>query len=113
MHTLTPEQLSERVQGLLDAFEEKPPKFIVDTYKIHFPWDRPPLELWPQIQNGPLPPNREAIEIYNKQYTELLMQSIDSDEALRFEAMEPLRNFVMTNYRITKSFGRNLLFERK
>jgi hypothetical protein len=52
MHTLSPEELSGRVQGLLDAFDKNPPKYIVDTLKIHFPWDRPVLELWPSTQNA-------------------------------------------------------------
>ncbi len=47
MHTLPPQQLADRVQEILKAFEKNPPKFIVDTRKIHFPWTRPPLELWP------------------------------------------------------------------
>lgn len=52
MHTLTPPQLSERVAEVLDGFAKQPPKFIVDTYKSHFPWDRPPLELWFSIRNA-------------------------------------------------------------
>lgn len=52
MHTLSPQELSERVAELLSSFEKEPPKFIVDTYKVHFPWDRPPLELWPNIWNA-------------------------------------------------------------
>ncbi|GAI02291.1 unnamed protein product, partial [marine sediment metagenome] len=42
MHTLAPEVLSERVDEILGAFEKEPPKFIVDSRKDHFPWDRPP-----------------------------------------------------------------------
>ncbi len=52
MHTLSPEVLSERVEEILNAFKQKPPKFIVDSRKQHFPWDRPPLELWPSLSNG-------------------------------------------------------------
>ena len=52
MHTLPPAQLAERVQEIIAAFDKKQPKFIVDTRKIHFPWTRPPLELWPSLGNG-------------------------------------------------------------
>jgi 4-amino-4-deoxy-L-arabinose transferase-like glycosyltransferase len=52
MHTLPPKDLAARVQELLDAFAKEPPKFIVDTQNRHFPWDRPPLQLWPTIANG-------------------------------------------------------------
>ncbi|GAI43256.1 unnamed protein product, partial [marine sediment metagenome] len=54
MHTLSPEVLSERIDEILSAFEKEPPKFIVDSRKNHFPWDRPPLELWPLTRKGPI-----------------------------------------------------------
>lgn len=76
MHTLPPEELARRVQELLAAFEKDPPAYIVDTLKIHFPWDRPPLELWPSIRNaigllqylGRLPSDRN-------QWQQLLLQT--------------------------------------
>ena len=52
MNTLSPKVLSERIDEILNSFKDKPPKFIVDSRKNHFPWDRPPLELWPNLQNG-------------------------------------------------------------
>jgi hypothetical protein len=52
MNILSPKVLSERIEEILNSFKDKPPKFIVDSRKNHFPWDRPPLELWPSIQNG-------------------------------------------------------------
>jgi len=52
MHTLPPKDLAERVRELLDAFAKTPPKFIVDTENRHFPWDRPPLQLWPSLSNA-------------------------------------------------------------
>ncbi len=72
MHTLPPPQLAERVQELVVAFEKKPPKFIVDTRKIHFPWNRPPLELWPRMKDGFLPPEEKAM----KQYDTCLWQAV-------------------------------------
>jgi hypothetical protein len=47
MHVLPPQQLADRLREILAAFEKEPPKFIVDSRKNHFPWTRPPLELWP------------------------------------------------------------------
>lgn len=52
MNTLSPKALAERIEEILNAFKNNPPKFIVDSRKNHFPWDRPPLELWPNIWNG-------------------------------------------------------------
>ena len=52
MHILPPQQLADRVHEIVTAFEKNPPKFIVDTRKVHFPWTRPPLELWPSFANG-------------------------------------------------------------
>jgi hypothetical protein len=52
MHTRSPESLSGMVQTILSAFEKKPPKFIVDSRKQHFPWDRPCFELWPSFSNS-------------------------------------------------------------
>ena len=51
MHVRSPESLSNMVQEILTQFEKNPPKFIVDSRKLHFPWDRPCLELWPSLSN--------------------------------------------------------------
>jgi hypothetical protein len=66
MNTLSPKALSERIDEILNSLKDKPPKFIVDSRKNHFPWDRPPLELWPSIQNGiqlikPLPTDQKQL----------------------------------------------------
>jgi hypothetical protein len=111
MHTLPPPQLAERVQELVVAFEKKPPKFIVDTRKIHFPWNRPPLELWPRMKDGFLPPEEKAMKQYDTVYGKLLKEQIDPLEAQRFEAMQPLRSYVMKNYRILKVFGDEVVFQ--
>jgi hypothetical protein len=113
MHTLTPQALSERVGEILDAFEKEPPKFIVDTHKRHFPWDRPPLELWPRTQKGFLPAVPQIISQYDQMYAKMLREQIEPAEALRFEAMKPFREYVMKNYKIVQSFGVNILFQRK
>lgn len=148
MHTLSPQELSERVAELLSSFEKDPPKFMVDTYKIHFPWDRPALELWPNIQNGlrligSLPADQQqawlaiqrtldiqpdgltkdgflrsdkidAVRRYEAAYAKLLHDRIsDPDEARRFEAMKPFRDYVMKNYRVVRTFADQVLFQRK
>ena len=120
MHTLTPQVLSERVSEILDAFEKEPPKFIVDTRKNHFPWDRPPLELWPIVPKGiagiqkpqPLPQDEKTIAIYDQVWSQTL-HNIEPAEALRFEAMKPFREYVMKYYKIVQPFGANILFKRK
>lgn len=153
MHTLPPAQLADRVQEILTAFEKKPPKFIVDTRKIHFPWTRPPLELWPSFGNGarlltsmprdrsqlpnlllrtlniqpsdliqPGGPKKEAflrsdvpdaINRHDAAYEKMLRESVGSDEALRYEAMRPLRAYVMKDYQIVSESEQEILFRRK
>ena len=120
MHTLTPEELSQRINELLTAFKKQPPKFIVDTHKDHFPWDRPPLELWPIVrkdfmgakESHFLQSKAESTE-YNKSWREFLRERVGEDEALRYEAMAPFREFVMSNYEIVPAnFYKYVLFKR-
>ena len=114
MHTLSPAVLSERVQEILNSFKKDPPKFIVDTHKRHFPWDRPALELWPRTPKGFLSSNEQDIRQYEADYAKLLREHIkDPDEVKRFEAMKPFRDYVMKNYRIVQTFGTHVLFQRK
>ncbi|MGB2807989.1 MAG: glycosyltransferase family 39 protein [Sedimentisphaerales bacterium] len=136
MHTLSPEVLSKKIEAMVSTFEKEPPKFIVDTHKVHFPWDRRPLELWPILpkgymgmkETGFLPDNKQIIDLYNTAYSTYLRDNIEPDEALRFEAMRPLREFVMNNYQIAefrqyvrtgdgrllhRMFAENVLFVRK
>jgi hypothetical protein len=121
MHTLTPQVLSERVSEILEAFKKEPPKFIVDTRKIHFPWDRPQLELWPIMRKGVLgvekpqflPQDAKIIAAYDQVWSQMLSK-IDPAEALRYKAMKPLRDYVMKNYTIVqRPFGDHILFQRK
>ncbi|MHC4556426.1 MAG: ArnT family glycosyltransferase [Planctomycetota bacterium] len=113
MHTLPPEALSERIDEILSSFKKQPPKFIVDSRKSHFPWDRPPLELWPQTQKGFLPANEQVVSQYDAAYAKILREKIEPDEALRYEQMKPFREFVMKNYRVVRTFGQHVLFERE
>lgn len=111
MHMLPPEQLAERVQEILHAFEKNPPKFIVDTRKRHFPLTRPPLELWPVTTQGFLRPQDE--KQFDQMYADLLKKKIDPVEAARYEVMQPFRRYVMTNYRVVQDVGGQVLFQRK
>jgi len=113
MHTLTPEELAERIDEILSAFERQLPKFIVDSRKRHFPWDKPPLELWPQTKKGFLPADKRIIDEYDAAYSKMLHEKIGPDEALRYEVMKPFREFVMKNYKIVRPFGQHVLFEIK
>jgi len=146
MHTLPPAQLADRVQEILKAFEKNPPKFIVDTRKIHFPWTRPALELWPNVKNGlrllgSQPRDREQLWLlllrtfdvqptdltkelfvrpedgivrrFDAAYGRALRERIEPAEAARYDVMQPLRSYVMKNYRIVGEFDANVLFQRK
>ena len=128
MHTLPPEELGSRVQEILGAFKEEPPKFIVDSKKVHFPWNRPPLELWPQTRQGFLRVEENAIREYDAGYGGYLRENIAPDEAERYAAMKPFRDYVMANYQIVepgqfvrlqdgrvlhRMFGTHVVFRRK
>ncbi len=144
MHIKAPWQLGIEIHNRVKELQADPPKFIVDSRKIHFPNDRPPLELWPhrfakdKPRGGePIPNNPNFIAQYDILYKKLLAEKLDPrqkennpllatmgwavyrpwdkampDEAQRYEAMKPLREFVMTRYRIVGHFGDHVLFER-
>lgn len=118
-----PPVLSQLVSQLLEEFNQQMPKFIVDSRKRHVPIDRPPYELWTVVRQeqgfnfpGAEKPHfvrSDEIEAYDKGWGRMLRTRFDEDEALRYEAMKPLREFVMKNYRITQLFGEHVLFELK
>jgi len=116
-----PPVLAELVATLISEFEKEMPKFIVDTRKRHIPTIRPPYELWPIVPQGFagakqdqfLPLDENIIAAYDKQWAQMLRTEFDQDEALRYEAMKPFREFVMNNYRIVRLFGQHVLFELK
>jgi len=119
MHIKAPQVLAENMQTLVAALKKEKPKFIVDSRKRHLPLDRLPFELWPVMPEGfmgnkePafLPKNKNVILLYDKMWTDSLRESFGKDEALRYEAFKPLRDFVMTNYHIAKTFGDHIVFE--
>jgi len=147
MHTLPAKDLSARVRELLDAFAKEPPKYIIDTQNRHFPWDRPPLQLWPNIDNGyPLlvnPPSSteqivaallrtfdvrpdeltkdrflradkpDAIRRYDAAFEKALRRGVEPEEARRYEALQPLRSYLMQNYNIVGRFDLHILFKHK
>jgi hypothetical protein len=114
MHIFRPETLSAMVTEMLEVLEEDKPKFIVDTRKIDFPGDRPPLELWPKTPGGFILMDQKQIQTYDVAHSELLAEKFGQDEALRYKAMAPFRKFVMKNYKIVPgSFGEHILFELK
>ncbi len=114
-----PQTFDKMIKDLLADFEKQRPKFIVDSRKRHVPMERPPYELWPIVPKdfigmkkaGFLPSNKIVIEAYEKEWSDLLRDKFDEDEALRFEMLKPFRDFVMNNYRIVRMFGQHVLFE--
>jgi 4-amino-4-deoxy-L-arabinose transferase-like glycosyltransferase len=113
MHTLPPAQLAERVQEILHAFGQRPPKFIVDSRKMHFPFTRPPLELWPRVKDGFVPPQDDIMRQYDQMYVSYLKEKVDPVEARRYEVLQPLRAYVMKNYQVVTDVGGQVLFRRK
>jgi len=115
MHVMAPDRLASYVRWqLVEPMRRNGlPAFIVDSRKQHFPWDRPPLELWPMGAQGPIKPGELAT--YEKVYRGMLAERIDEDEAARFDAMGLLRRFVMTHYDIVpdRRFGTHLVLARR
>ena len=82
--------------------------------------NRPPFELWPIAPKGFMGAKQKhflsseaEIAAYDKWWTDILRNQFDDEEAIRYEVIKPLREFVMQNYRIVQMFGRHVLFERK
>ena len=124
MHILPPERLAGFVLHLIECFEKQPPVFLVDSRKRHFPFDRPPLELWPvmpsrqggQVQLVFASSEPAVLESYEQSYRAMLEKQFGPEEARRFEAMKPLRDYVMTHYRIVQEVSSpysHVLLERK
>ena len=44
---------------------------------------------------------------------QMLEKRIEPNEAERYEAMKPFREFVMNNYKVAGQFGPQIVFERK
>ena len=117
----TPAKLEDMVVELLTEFERQRPRFIVDSRKRHVPMDRPPYELWPIAPKGFmrtqkagfLPLDDKVIAAYDKWWAQSLRKNFDEDEALRYEALKPFREFVMKNYKIVGTFGQHVLFQLK
>ena len=121
MHIKPPKQLKGQIRALVAKMKKEPPKFIVDTRKRHIPWNRPPLELWPVVPAklfGNKKPyflrnDKREITAYDTWYSNELKTKIDKQEALRYQAMKPLRDFVMTYYKpVNQNFGDHRLYER-
>ncbi|MHC4528225.1 MAG: ArnT family glycosyltransferase [Planctomycetota bacterium] len=116
-----PARMTERVEELLAEFERERPKFIVDSRKRHVPMERPPYELWPFVQKGFmgmqrgtfLPRNDDIVARYDAEWSATLRRRFDEDEALRYEILKPLREFVMQNYKRANVFGQHVLFQLK
>jgi len=118
MHVYPPKVLQKVVSDLIASFKKDSPRYIVDTHNRHFPYDPPrlPLELWPTIpQKGLIPLDPNVVGQYEQAYYQMLKDRADQwpDEAERFIAMKPLRDYVMANYKPVQAFGDHVIFERK
>jgi hypothetical protein len=118
MHTKSTEDMSKLMSDLLTVFNKKKPKFIVDSRKYEFPYDRPPLPLWPTVMKSRgdfqlMQGNDEQIAQFDDAYTKSLAEQFKDGEADRYKAMKPMRDFIRHNYKITGTFGQHVLFELK
>ncbi len=120
MHIFSPAWLGTETRALLETFAKHPPLFIADSRKREFPWNVPPLELWPQApkelqgnQYGFLSTDPAKVRQFETAYSALLAKQVSVLEAQRFEAMKPFRDYVMQNYEVVQMFGPHILFVRK
>ena len=115
----SPAAMEATVKSLLEAFAKQPPKFLVDSRKYEFPYDRPPLPLWPTMTKSraefQLVEGTDAqIDAFDARYAKDLAEQFKDGEAERYIAMKPLRDYIRHNYKIVGVFGRqHILFELK
>ena len=119
MHTRSPQQLEQVVDGLLGAFGKEMPKYIVDSRKQHLPLDRFKFELWPIVgysaQGQPqfLPPDPQTVAMFEQKWGEMTRERFGDDEARRFEVMGKFRKFIREHYAIEQVFGDQVVFKLK
>ncbi|MCF7973906.1 MAG: hypothetical protein K9N55_08830 [Phycisphaerae bacterium] len=128
MHVKPVTRLQEDVEDILAGFRKQPPKYVVDSHKLHFPWNRPVLEVWP-VQNRlkipawperseALPATKAALDQYDATWSRVLtthpqLKAFGEDEAQRFEAMRPLREFMLEHYVFVRRMGQFSVFRLK
>jgi 4-amino-4-deoxy-L-arabinose transferase-like glycosyltransferase len=118
-----PGVFEERITTLLEEFEANPPKFIVDSRKRHIPPSWPPMELWPYLPRGFmgstqgrfLPLDNNVIRQFEQAWSEVLLNEVKCDEAevVRFKMFKVVRDYIMREYRVVRTFGNQVLFELK
>jgi len=153
MHSDRVRQVRHEILRLLEKLKAKPPLYIVDTQKFHYPYyDHPNFDLWPRWIDGkrgqfhlryhPLQPTQKTKplsvkesavyrELYLKQVEELTYALLTSPnrrggaaetqkartntelERKRHKVMYPLREFVMTNYKLVPLRTGIHVFRRK
>ncbi|MFC1851263.1 glycosyltransferase family 39 protein [candidate division CSSED10-310 bacterium] len=120
MHVTDPERFSVMIQGIVSDFEKRRPKFIVDSRKQHFPWNRPPLELWPNLPPGCRSLKEEELQSahdpalltqYELTWSAYLRKQFGNDEAERFLVMKPLREYIRKRYKKILQIGPHVLIE--
>ncbi|MGA2070367.1 MAG: glycosyltransferase family 39 protein [Sedimentisphaerales bacterium] len=119
MHTRSPQQLEQIVDGLLSSFSKEMPKYIVDSRKQHLPLNRFKFELWPIVgysaQGQPqfLPPDPPTVAMFEQKWGEMTRQKFGDDETRRFEVMGKFRKFIREHYQIDQVFGDEVVFKLK
>ena len=119
MHTRSPQQLEQVVDGLLSAFGKEMPKYIIDSRKQHLPLDRFKFELWPIVdysaQGQPqfLPPDPQTVAMFEQKWGQMTRERFGDDEARRFEIMGKFRKFIREHYEIKQKFGDQVVFKLK
>lgn len=113
MFVWSPPALKDYMAGIVSDLSKGKPKYIVDTHKIDYPWNIPPLELWPKLEKGFLPNDVMTVQYYEINYMQMVEKQFNKTEADRFAAMKQTRDFVMQNYTPVKIYGQFVVFELK
>ena len=119
MHVVPPESLRLYLFEVVSRIYRDPPLYIVDSKKVHFPNDRPPLLLWPRMRpdgTGDFWPadNPRLISALSRQHQQVLSNAFGEDEGERFKRMQWLRSFIRENYeRVPMKNSRMELFRHK
>lgn len=135
MHITAPKALGFRIEFLVKELSQRPPKFIVDAQKQHYPfYTHMNFDLWPRVPGKKefVPPQMagEWSEPLNQVVEDFTYQRLTDparaggpleadkarelarEEKARHEAMRPLREFVMQNY-TPLDFGAMVAFQYK
>jgi len=87
MHNKPPAWLDNEIKAIMEQFEKNPPRFIVDSQKMHFPYySNPVFDLWPRF----VMQNNKAVGF------DLRIQATAKNDNIQFIAPEQMADLLET-----------------